>query len=56
MNVTIKWWFCLFVYGHTPGIWQLLGQGWNPSCSYSNTGSFNPVRWAGDGTLTSAVT
>ena len=48
-------------YGHMCGIWKFLGQGLNPSRSHDlchscdNTGSFNPLCWAGDQTRTSAA-
>ena len=53
--------FCPF-FGHTHSIWKLPGQGLNPShscdlChSCSNTGSFNPLHWAGYQTHTSTAT
>ena len=37
-------------------MWKFPGQGSNPSCSCSNTGSFNPLRWAGDRMCTSTTT
>ena len=51
-----------FFYGCTHSIWKFLGQGLNPSpncnlhCCCGNTGSCNPLHWAGNWTHTSTVT
>ena len=45
-----------YLFGHIHGIWNFLGQGSNLSHGYGNTGSFNPLHWAGGQSCTSAVT
>ena len=50
------WWFCLFVcFPHLQPM-EVPRPETESSHSYSNTGSFNPLCWAGDRTCTSAVT
>lgn len=53
---------CVYLYGHTQGIWEILGQGLNLRCRFdpqqscSNSRSFKPLHWAGGGTCASTVT
>ena len=47
-------WF-VFMASH-PCTWKFLGQQLNLSHSYSNAGSFNPLRWAGVRTCASTAT
>ena len=44
------------INGHTHSIWKFPGQGLNPSHSWGNTKSFNPLHQAGGRTHTSAAT
>ena len=48
--------FSLFLNVSTRGIWKCSGQGLNPSHSYGNTESFNPLRGAGNRIRASAAT